>query len=193
MPGSLTRDNRAQDALHDHTQTIAALRRAITDADTRGRRLARNLELIDNPDQDFIRDLNERRAQIRHEKTRLETQLTEAEDRAAQVPNPALLAELPIGAIDLARLPDDITRNLFEALRLHIDYDKITNKATCRITLTAETLHAAATTSDAIVIPFPNQQRTDNPDTETVGTQTESPPFRSSSCPRQESNLRHPL
>ena len=181
--------NHAETAAHDHTQRTAALRRTITDAETRGKRLARNLELLDDPDPGFIRDLNERRAELRQHKTQLEAQLADAEASAALAPNPGLLAALPTGPLDLDRLPDDLTRALFEALRLQIHYDRATNQATCRITLTADTIHAATAASGAIVIPLPHQQRKDNPD-----MQQEKPaqllPFPSLWCPRQDSNLR---
>src|SRR6266542_805410 len=49
----------------EHAQRVAALRRAITDTDTRAKRLVRNLEIADNPDQDLIRDINQRRAELR--------------------------------------------------------------------------------------------------------------------------------
>ena len=98
----------AETARLEHGQRIAALRRSIADADTRGKRIARNLELIDDPDQDFIRDINERRAELRHHKTRLEDELANAEQHAVQAPNPDLLAELPIGTIDLDQLPDHL-------------------------------------------------------------------------------------
>ncbi len=70
--------DQAETAAHEHAQRIAALHRAITDADNRGRRLARNLELVEDPDQDFIRDLNQRRAELRQHRARLEAQLARA-------------------------------------------------------------------------------------------------------------------
>ena len=181
----------AESAAHEHAQRIAALRRAIADADARGKRLARNLELVDDPDPDFIRDLNERRAELRHEKAQFETQLADAEAHAAHAANPGLLDELPAGPFDLDRLPADLTRALFEALRLQIHYDRATKQATCRITLTAETIAAAANAAgQAIVIPLPRQERKDNPDMKKEKPDARLLPFPSSSCPRQDSNLR---
>ena len=55
-----------------------------------------------------------------------------------------LLAALPVGALDLDQLPDHLTRALFEALRLQTHYDAATNTATCRVTLSADTINAAA-------------------------------------------------
>jgi site-specific DNA recombinase len=180
--------------LHDHAEgarqeradRVAALRRAITDADTRGKRLARNLELIDDPDEDFIRDIKERRAELRQQKAQLEAQLADAEQHAAQAPNADLLAALPVGALDLDLLPDHLTRALFEALRLQIHYDKATNIATCRITLSADTINAAAATAGkAIVIPFPHTERKDNPDMHPEKPNAQLLPFPSLWCPRR--------
>ncbi len=49
-----------------------------------------------------------------------------------------------IGKIDLAGLPDDLNRRLFEALRFEIRYNRYTSRATCRITLRGETVQPAA-------------------------------------------------
>ena len=138
--------------------------------------------IYERPDPDFIRDLNERRAELRNHKTQLEAQLTDAEAHAA---NTGLLDELPIGPFDLDQLPDELTRELFEAIRLQIHYDRATNKATCSITLAAETINAAATAAGkAIVIPLPRREgkepnmKKEKPDARLL-------PFPSSSCPRQ--------
>jgi site-specific DNA recombinase len=156
---------------HQDTETttraerISALRRAITD--TEARRLVRNLELIDDPDQDFIRDINTRRAELRGHKLQLETDLDQLETQAQQAPNPDLLTALPLGQIDLEHLPEDLTRRLFELLRLEIRYDRNTNQARYRITLGADTIHAAHDTAQqAVVLPFArpthgNRSRTD--------------------------------
>jgi hypothetical protein len=51
----------AQAARNEHARTVNALRRAITDTDTKGKRLIRNLELAGDLDQDLLRDTQERR------------------------------------------------------------------------------------------------------------------------------------
>ncbi len=56
---------------------------------------------------------------------------------------------------DLALLPDDISRRLFEALRLEIRYDGGTNEAVCTITLGGETINAVSRTAhEAAVVPM---------------------------------------
>ena len=97
---------------------ITALRRSIADTEAKGRRLVRNLEIMDDVDQEFIREINERRAELRSQRETLERQLTEVEDEVRRAPNPALLDYLPVTAVDLAEMPDELSRRLFEALRL---------------------------------------------------------------------------
>jgi hypothetical protein len=112
-------------------------------------------------------------------------QLTEAEHHAAQATNPHLLDALPVGPLDLDRRPPDLTRALFEALRLQIHYNKITNTATCRISLSAQTIHAAAdAATTALTIP-PTDEK-DNTDM----TEERDPnlsPLGSLWCPRPAS------
>ncbi|GAA5156403.1 recombinase family protein [Amycolatopsis dongchuanensis] len=69
---------KAQREREDH---IAALRHRIDDIAVKMKRVMRSLELFDNPDQDLIRDINDRRAELRERKAALETQLTEAEEQ----------------------------------------------------------------------------------------------------------------
>ncbi|MGP4112705.1 hypothetical protein ACTWP5_17570 [Streptomyces sp. 4N509B] len=52
-------------------------------------------------------------------------------------------AEVGKGSMDLNEMPDDLSGRLFEALRLEIRYDRKTNLADCRITLTADTVGEA--------------------------------------------------
>ncbi|GAA1895384.1 recombinase family protein [Streptantibioticus ferralitis] len=139
----------------ERAERIASLHRAIAEDNTKSKRLVRNLELVEQPDQEFIRDINERRAELRKHRIGLEQQLARLEDEVQQAPNPDLLSRLPITPVDLTKMPDELCRQLFEALRLEIHYDRTTNLATCRITLTGETIPAVSqTTSEAVVVPF---------------------------------------
>ena len=110
-------------------------------------RLVRNLELADAIDQDLIRDINERRAELRARRSELGAQLAAAENDAREERSPALLDQLPVTPVDLAGMPDEVSRPLFEALRLEIRYDFTTRIATCQITLTGQTVDAVARTS----------------------------------------------
>lgn len=70
-----------------------------------------------------------------------EAQLAEAEERILHAPNPDLIEALPITKIQIDQLPEELARQLFEALRLEIHYHKHTNRATCRVTLTGPRDH----------------------------------------------------
>jgi hypothetical protein len=72
---------------------------------------------------DFVRDVNNRRVELQAERTRLEEQLAAFEDEVREAVNPELLDCLPIAGVDLDLLPDEVSRPLFEALRLEIHYD----------------------------------------------------------------------
>ncbi|SBW22353.1 hypothetical protein FDG2_2503 [Candidatus Protofrankia californiensis] len=139
---------------HDRERQIAALRKAISDSEVKSKRLIRNLEMTDEPDQDMIRDINERRAELRAERDDLRQWLEALEEQAVQASNPDLLYSLPVGPVDLDTLPDELSRRLFEALRLEIQYNRRTNIARCRITLVGETIPAAHRASaDAVGSP----------------------------------------
>lgn len=78
----------AEAARHEQASKAGALRRAIADTDVKSRRLIRSLELADDLDQDFIRDIKERRAELRANRTDLERQLAAAQEQARQTDNP---------------------------------------------------------------------------------------------------------
>ncbi|WP_280278423.1 recombinase family protein [Nocardia wallacei] len=168
----------AHNAHQQREQEVAALKRAITDIDNKIKKNVRSIELVDDLDQDFIRDINERRAELRAEKQRLEQSLADAQARILAAPNTDLIDALPIGPIEVERLPEDLARRLFEALRLEIHYNVDTNETLYKITITSHTLptaHAAA--RDAIILPFQprhptHQQKTDDPRQETTVDQS---------------------
>lgn len=149
-------------AHQEHEQRVTALRRSITETETKIKRTIRNLELVDDPGQDLIRDITERRAELRAQKQQFETQLAEVEQLILHAPNPDLIDALPVAKIQIDKLPEELTRSLFEALRLEIHYNKLTNTATCRITLTGQTLDAARNAAhDATVTAASHQQAHD--------------------------------
>ncbi|MDN2495301.1 recombinase family protein [Nocardia niigatensis] len=166
----LTNANLHTHAETEHTQRITALRHGITDTETKIKRLVRSLELVDEPDQDLIRDISERRAQLRDHLADLQAQLADAETQQQQQPNPTLIDALPTGEIRIDQLPEHIARDVYQALQLEIRYNKTANRVRYRITLTGATLnHAHRTTSTAMAL----QPRTD----QIGGTcQTKQPP-----------------
>jgi site-specific DNA recombinase len=144
-----------QAAQTEQARKAEALRRAIADTDTKAKRLIRTLELTDDLGQDFIRDIKERRAELRAHRTGLERQLAEAEEQAHQAQNPALLDHLPIAAVDLNGMPDQTSRRLFEALRLESRYDPTSRTARCSITLIGDTIEAVSSASREVMAAAP--------------------------------------
>jgi hypothetical protein len=57
-------------------------------------------------------------------------------------------------------MPDEVSRRLFEALRLQIRYDFTTHIATCKITLTGDTIDAVARTSQETIADGPAEHAT---------------------------------
>ena len=172
----------------ERDRQIAALRRSIIDTETRSRRLIRNLELADEPDQDMIRDINERRAELRAERDDLRRQLTEIEEHVSQETNPALLQALPVGSVDLEALPDGLSRRLFEAVRLEIYYNRETNIARCKITLTAETIPAVCASANAAVIQLTEHAKINKGEVALVAHQDQRIMHHSVLCPQRDSN-----
>ena len=137
----------------EREQQVTSLRRAIADIDIKIKRTIRNFELVDAPDEDFVRDINERRAELRAQREQLETRLAQVEQRILAAPNPDLIDALPVMKIEVDQLPDELARARFEALRLEIRYNRDTHTATCRVTLTGPTITAASRTAqDAAVL-----------------------------------------
>src|SRR5690606_40366427 len=128
-------------AHEEREQKVKALKRSIKEIDSKSKRLIRTLEVADDIDQGFIRDLSERRAELRAQREDMEQQLAEAEQEISQAPNPGLIDYLPVSAADLAALPDELSRRLFEALRLVISYDCRPRPTTGRVPLVGEALH----------------------------------------------------
>ncbi|WP_257232609.1 recombinase family protein [Streptomyces sp. Rer75] len=176
----------------ERAQRIDSLRKAITETDTKRKRLIRSLENIDEPSQDLIQDINERRAELGAHRDDLQQQLDELEGEAHQAPNPDLLACLPISPIDLAGLPDAISRRLFEALRLEIFYDRGANVVSYAVTLTGETVKAVARTAqEAAAAPEDYASASRNEKECEMKTGRAVPPRHPSVWrPRQDSNLR---
>ncbi len=92
--------------------------------------------------------------ELRAERARLEQQLADLDEEIAQAPNAALLEQLPVSMVDLSELPDDISRRLFEALRLEISFDHEHERVVFRITLTGDTIDVVRRIAEAAVMPF---------------------------------------
>ncbi len=168
---------------------VAALHRAIADTEARSKRLLRNFELVDDPDQDMGRDIAERRIELRSERVALQQKLAALEDEEAAAPNPGLLRALPVGPVELDELPEDLSRRLFEALRLEVRYNRATNIATCRVTLTGETIPATARVGVDAVKAMQDVPRQINREEAVMPVQiSEGIMHGSAWCPQRDSN-----
>ncbi|QIS02327.1 hypothetical protein F5X71_08330 [Nocardia brasiliensis] len=132
------------DAEDEGQRKREALRAQIADVEARMRRLVRNLELLDDPDPDFAADINQRRAELNDERARLRGTLAAVEAEVVETPNLNLIDALPTGYVDIQALPYELARQLFEAFRLEVRYNKTHHRAKYRVTLTGQTLRLAA-------------------------------------------------
>lgn len=103
---------------------------------------------------DFDRDLHERRAELRGRGQQLEAELAEVEERMRAAPNPALIDALPRWADrprppTAYRLPEVLARELFEALSWRSVTTRHTNRAVCRVTFCGGTVDADRRTAAA--------------------------------------------
>ncbi len=132
---------------------------------------------------------------MKAENTKLQTELDELEQHVHEQPNPDLLNVLPVGTCDLADLPEAITRRLFEALRLEVHYDKQSNTAVCRITLTGETIPAVQqAANDGVVVPLrPHSTSPHQPQRKIHSSPSAATPlFPSVTCPGRTRTCAHP-
>ncbi|WP_199537143.1 recombinase family protein [Spongiactinospora gelatinilytica] len=131
--------NRAMD---EYQAKADALRRAIADIDSRRARLVRTLETTDDPIGDLVQDIHARAARLAEERAAKHRELGDLQQVQPVRSVPELLDVIPVGTADLALLPEVVLRRLFDAFRLEIHFDKPTNTATCRVTITGDTLQA---------------------------------------------------
>lgn len=133
----------------ERQQRVASLRAAVADHAARSRRLVRGLELLDRPDPSLLHEIAERHAELRVQQHTLQQQLAaelneeghhDQYRQKAHVP----LSQVPVTSAQLSGLPDELSRSLFDALRLTVRYDARTGEAVCRIILpTAVTADAS--------------------------------------------------
>jgi hypothetical protein len=138
-----------QDALARWQQQRTALRRRLDEQARRKARLQRILEEEDDPDGTLFADIRARRTELDQQERAIRAELAaHTATRPASLQTPDLLDALPVLVSRLEAAPPPILRELSEALRLHVRYDRRTNHATCQITLTDDTLprlHTAIT------------------------------------------------
>jgi hypothetical protein len=89
---------------------------------------------------EFTRDIRGRAAELAAERNAKIAELRELKATQPATPSPELLDLIPQAEIDFERIPEPILRQLYEAFRLEIVYDKETDTAECRVTLIPESI-----------------------------------------------------
>ena len=77
-------------------------------------------------------------------------------------------------------MPDEVSRQLFEALRLEMTYDHELHQVRIRVTLTGDTIDTVSRTTERVVVPF-------RPRTAQLATVAPDP-HGSAWCPQRDSN-----
>ncbi len=157
--------------LDEHRQRIDAVTRALEDTGTRLARLALILEQRDDPDGSLFDHVQQRTVELKQELATRKAELEHLQQTAPDSgPGPiALLDELPHLTVDVAGLPVERVRRLFDAFAVQIHYDHLTNRATYRAHISADilpNLADAANTAAAIsanTAPRQRQPRHDGP------------------------------
>ncbi|GAA3239705.1 recombinase family protein [Actinocorallia longicatena] len=125
-------------ALVERDAAIKAAEKAMAELRTRRTNLLGSLETT-SPDAEFTNDVKARAAQLKAEIDAKTTSLAELKHSGPPAVQCAgLLDQLPLGRIDLEKLPEELLRKLFNAFRLEMRYDHVTNLVTVQITSTTE-------------------------------------------------------
>jgi hypothetical protein len=73
-------------------------------------------------------------------------------------------------------MPNEVSRRLFEALRLQLLYDHALDQVTCRITLVGDTINTVQRTAQAAVLPFRRPDSAGHRPGQQQGDLTDRPP-----------------
>ncbi|GAA3757316.1 hypothetical protein GCM10022402_39540 [Salinactinospora qingdaonensis] len=139
------------EAHREHEAGLASLQRRLHDLDTRRERLLAQLEVFDDPHAEMAADIRARAQRIYEERGTVQEQLRELQQHAPQRSAPELLEALPVGERDLAAVPEELLRRLFEAFRLQVVYDRPRHAVTVRVHLAAETVPELRQAADRVL------------------------------------------
>lgn len=124
-------------------QKLSALRAQIADVETKMKRLVHSLEVLDDPDREFVAEIQQRRVELNTERSQLREKLEAVETEIAQATNLNLIDALPTGVVDVEEMPYELARQLFDAFRLEVRYNKTHHRARYRVTITGHALRLA--------------------------------------------------
>jgi site-specific DNA recombinase len=139
----------------------AEFERRIDDLHRRQAGLITELEaagLIADPDlrQEFRVRIQNRFAELNHQQRSLTEQrdaLPQPGPHTGDQQAPELLDQLPLLTTSLGTAPGDLQRNLYDAYRLQVQYNRHRHEATLRVTITADALPTLTDTAHAIQTP----------------------------------------
>ena len=140
----LEEDLRALEGKADrqHRSRIPSLRRAIELIEARQARQVRNLE-HDDPRGVLFRRIRDRLEELEQDRlAKLEElrSLEEEEDPGREAQAVELLEGLPVLPEGLSSAPEELLRRLFECFRLNVSYEKPTNLAHVRVSISEDTV-----------------------------------------------------
>ncbi|AYF76761.1 hypothetical protein D7D52_26425 [Nocardia yunnanensis] len=171
----LTADNPEERAEHARQQKLSMLRAQIADVEKRMKQLVRNLEVLDSSDRELVADINERRTELKNERTQLLEKLEAVETEVAQAPNPNLIDALPTGYVNVEEMPYELARQLFDAFRLEVRHNKTHHSARYRVTITGQGLQLANRIAHRAVAPVPHVAAPTDGDARIHGTRDAVP------------------
>ncbi|MHB8448908.1 MAG: hypothetical protein ACYDAQ_00310 [Mycobacteriales bacterium] len=123
----------------DHAARRAALERAIAQIGERQDRLIATLETRDDTTGAVFDRVRDRMDTLERDRSIKLAELQELNHAAEPVTDPGLLDTLPTTTIDWTDVPEEVQRDLFDALQLQIRYDRATNTAHGQVTLVGDT------------------------------------------------------
>jgi hypothetical protein len=140
----LEKDLRALEGKADgqHRSRVRSLRRAIELIEARQARQVRNLEHDDDPRGVMFRRVRDRLEELEQDRlAKLEElrTLEEAEDPGREAQAVEVLEGLPVLPEGLSSAPEERLRRLFECFRLNVSYEKPTNLAHVRVSISEDT------------------------------------------------------
>lgn len=140
-------------ALREHEQAVSSLERRQEELNERRDRLLGQLEFVDDPASRLAGDIRERAERLYTEKEEIDRQLRELRERPPVRVAPEMLDAIPVQAVELDKVPEEVLRRLFEAFRLELTYDKWANHVHIRVTLAAESLDESVRAAQRVADP----------------------------------------
>lgn len=143
---------------------LTALDEQIQDVTRRQQRILTQVEHIeiddDNADQ-FVRGLRQRHAELEDQRRTLRDEASRLEANPPDLDHRVeLLDRLPLLRARLHQVPEELQRRLFDAFGLEIHYHPDHGTALIRVTLSDDTIHTIATTTQHVTADHPTT--TDN-------------------------------